>query len=160
MRLEHLFAAHSQAAWRVLRRCGLDASAADDGLQQVFLVARERLGDIVPGRERAFVCSVAVKVAARLREKARREEPHAEPFEGSTPGVDELYEQKRRRELLDGVLRGLDESLRTVLVLAEIEGLSKREVAEELDIPEGTAASRLRRAKHAFRARLEPVFRE
>ena len=46
----------------------------------------------------------------------------------------------------------MEDDLRTVFVLAEIEGQGKREIAEILGIPEGTAASRLRRALPCFSA--------
>ena len=42
-----------------------------------------------------------------------------------------------------------------VLVLQDVEGLSKREAAEVLDIPEGTVASRTKKAREQFRALLE-----
>ncbi len=48
----------------------------------------------------------------------------------------------------------MEEDLRTVLVLAELEGYGKAEISEVLSIPEGTAASRLRRAREDFEARL------
>lgn len=154
--LEHLFRQHADAAWRVLRRCGLDATTADDGLQQVFMVAGERLGDISPGSERAFLFGVAVRVASRLRHKQRRDalSPALPEPDARAPGADEAYEALARRALLDRLLGELAEPLRVVLVLAEVEGLSKREIALALSIPEGTAASRLRRAKVALRARL------
>ncbi|MBL8935299.1 MAG: sigma-70 family RNA polymerase sigma factor, partial [Archangium sp.] len=44
----------------------------------------------------------------------------------------------------------LTDELREVFVLQEIEGLSKREAAIALGVPEGTVASRLRRARETF----------
>jgi RNA polymerase sigma-70 factor (ECF subfamily) len=45
--------------------------------------------------------------------------------------------------------------LREVLVLQEGEGMSLSEIADLLDIPLGTAASRLRRARDEFRRLLK-----
>jgi RNA polymerase sigma-70 factor (ECF subfamily) len=45
--------------------------------------------------------------------------------------------------------------LRTVLVLFELEQLTKNEVAELLELPVGTAVSRLRRAREEFRSQLK-----
>jgi len=42
--------------------------------------------------------------------------------------------------------------LRTVFILSELEGMTMPEVAALLEVPVGTAASRLRRAREAFRA--------
>ena len=44
--------------------------------------------------------------------------------------------------------------LRTVFVLFELEQMTKTEVAALLDLPVGTAVSRLRRAREHFRASL------
>lgn len=150
-RLRALFEAHYDVVWRVLRRNGLPSAQADDGAQQVFLVALKRLEDVEDGKERAFLCATAVHVARRMRQGQPREELHEELPEsegGARP--DELNERKAQRALLDQLLGKLEEDVRQVFVLQEIEGLSKREAAAALGIPEGTVASRLRRAKESF----------
>jgi RNA polymerase sigma-70 factor, ECF subfamily len=153
-RLKVMFEAHYDLVWRVLRRSGLSPSAADDGAQQVFMVATKRLSDIEPGKERAFLCAAALKVAPRLR--TGREEPTADlPEQAAARTPEDAVELERRRRLLDEILSEMEADLRAVLVLTEIEGLTKREVAEALEIPEGTAASRLRRAREDFAARLQ-----
>jgi RNA polymerase sigma-70 factor (ECF subfamily) len=53
----------------------------------------------------------------------------------------------------------LSEDQRHILVLAGVESLSYREIAEELEIPMGTVMSRLARARSALRALLEPAER-
>lgn len=155
-RLRSIFDAHYDFVWRLLRRLGLDGATAEDGAQQVFMVAARRLSDIEAGRERAFVAGTAVRVAARLRiQRGRASGSELDGEESSdTPSPEDLVDQKKRRELLDAVLGEMEEELRTVLVLAEMEGYGKRELAEMLTIPEGTAASRLRRAREDFRERL------
>jgi RNA polymerase sigma-70 factor (ECF subfamily) len=67
------------------------------------------------------------------------------------PTTEQLLDQKRARELLDELFDALDDDLREVLVLQEGEGVSLSEIAELLEIPLGTAASRLRRAREEFR---------
>src|SRR5262249_27779124 len=65
---------------------------------------------------------------------------------------EELLERKRARQMLDRVLDTLPEDLRTIFVLFELEEMSTKEIAETLEIPMGTAASRLRRAREEFAA--------
>lgn len=162
-RFRAMFDAHYAFVFRVLRRGGLDAAAAEDGAQQVFLVGMRRIDAIETGKEKAFLGATALRVAARMRDqRARRRETAADdeaPADGggggqAPPAADELVERKRQRELLDRILSEMDDDLRAVIVLAEVEGLGKRELAEALGIPEGTAASRLRRAREDFDARL------
>jgi RNA polymerase sigma-70 factor (ECF subfamily) len=145
--------------WRLLRRVGLSRPDADDAAQQVFLVASRRLPELVPGRERSFLYGTAVRIAANLRRglRRRRESPEEElPAQSdAVEQPDELLEQRRARAFLDELLGQLPEDLRRVLVLAEIEQLTLAAIAELEQIPAGTAASRLRRAREAFRRLLE-----
>ena len=145
--------------WRLLRRFGLSRSDADDAAQQVFLVAARRLSELVPGKERSFLYGTAVRIASNLRRgsKRRREAPEEQPplAAAGEEQPDELLERRRACAFLDELLQQLPEELRRVLVLAEIEQLTLARIAELDGIPAGTAASRLRRARAAFRALLE-----
>ena len=53
-----------------------------------------------------------------------------------------------------GAISELSPTLRITLVLATVEGLSYREIAEILEIPEGTVAWRVNEARKQLRARL------
>jgi RNA polymerase sigma-70 factor (ECF subfamily) len=64
------------------------------------------------------------------------------------PSVDLDLEQDVR-----ATLAALTPEHRAVLVLRDLEGLSEAEAAAALDVPEGTAKSRLARAREAFRQR-------
>lgn len=146
--LEVLFEAHADDVWRVLRRCGLGPADADDGLQQVFLVATRRLADLQVGRERAFLCAVATRVASRLRQRRREElsELGELPEQAAGDRPDDALERRRLCARLDALLGTLEPALRELVVLTSVAGLPRREVAELVGLPEGTVASRLRRA--------------
>jgi RNA polymerase sigma-70 factor (ECF subfamily) len=58
------------------------------------------------------------------------------------------------RELLDRALAEVEPELRSIFVLREVEGLSYDEIALALEIPMGTVASRLNRARHELQQRL------
>jgi RNA polymerase sigma-70 factor (ECF subfamily) len=152
--------------FRCLRRCGLDEAAADDAVQQVFLIASTKLDVIQRGKEKAFLYGVAKNVAADARRKsARRQEvelvTNADDDESApmfdAPSADEMIDRERARALLDEVLATLPEKLRDVFVLSEIEELSATEVAACLDIPVGTVASRLAKARETFDAQLTRI---
>jgi RNA polymerase sigma-70 factor, ECF subfamily len=155
--LAHLLESYLQIVWRTLRRCGVPASAADDAAQEVFMVAARKLDDIVVGREKQFLCGIAVRVAANWRRAnaTRGEAPSIQPLTelpSTLPGPAELLHRKRLREAMQQILEALPEDLRTAFVLFELEGFTVPEVAEVLAVPLGTAASKLRRAREAFRA--------
>lgn len=145
--------------WRLLRRIGLSSEDADDATQQVFLVAARRREEVRGSRVRPFLYGTAVRVAANARRTlARRRDVPSEAITGASAlelPADEQVEQRRARALLDEVLGKLPAELRRVLVLAEIEQLTTREIAELEAVPAGTAASRLRRARALFHGLLE-----
>jgi RNA polymerase sigma-70 factor (ECF subfamily) len=108
--------------------------------------------------EKGFLFKIALNLAAHARRTmARRREVLAEeaPERIDTLATPEaLTDQKRMRQLLDGVLDKMDESLRVVFVLYEFEEMNMSEIADVLEIPRGTVASRLRRARAEFRERV------
>jgi RNA polymerase sigma-70 factor, ECF subfamily len=161
-RLEAMARENFQFIWRSLRRLGMPPGGVDDAAQQVFEVASRRLGDIVPGRERAFLFKTALLVAAEHRRHAsRRRELHpdaaVEELEDPAPTPEEANEWARKRALLDDILVAMRLEERTVFVLFELEELSMAEIAEIVEIPPGTVASRLRRAREDFHAQAKRV---
>ena len=161
-RLRELALENFQFIWRSLRRLGVPPDAVDDAAQQVFVVASRRIDDIEPGRERAFLFMSAVRVASEARRTHTRALGRADPRsveEVLDPALlpDELAREHEERMLLDTVLNSLPEKLRTVFVLFELEELSSIEIAELLNIPVGTVASRLRLAREAFHERAAKV---
>jgi RNA polymerase sigma-70 factor (ECF subfamily) len=143
---------------RVLRNAGTPDAEIDDEVQRTFITAARRLDDVRPGAEKGFLFKIALNLAAHARRTlARRREVLAEeaPERNETfPSPEQLTDQKRMRVLLDGVLDKMDESLRVVFVLYEFEEMNMSEIADVLEIPRGTVASRLRRARSEFRERV------
>lgn len=153
-RLERMFNEHHDFIWRLLRRLGLSTGGADDAAQHVFLVAAERIDDIKLGSERSFLFGTALRVARSQTRSDRRwvleEDMDVRRSEGARP--EERIDHQRAVDLMGRILDGMTLDLRTVFVLSELEGMTMPEVATLVEIPVGTAASRLRRAREAFRA--------
>jgi RNA polymerase sigma-70 factor, ECF subfamily len=159
-RLERMAEECFQFIWRSLRRLGVTEASVDDGAQRVFEIATLKLSKIRPGSERAFLFNTAVRVASGMRRRdfTRRESGDDGVLDALVdpgPHPEEATEWKQRRELLDELLAAMPMDLRTVFVLFELEGLPTIEIALLLDIPAGTAASRLRRAREHFEAQVK-----
>ncbi len=153
-RLVRLVEDHFDFVWRMLRRMGASPSDADDGAQQVFMIATRRLDAIAPGSEGKFLYGTARRVMANMRRSVRRRpEIVGDPDDTSTGGLgpDARAELSEAISLLDRLLERLAPELRRVLVLAEIEQVEVAEIARLEGLKPGTAASRLRRARQAFR---------
>jgi RNA polymerase sigma-70 factor (ECF subfamily) len=143
--------------WRFLRRLGFAEHVVDDAAQDLFFVALRRIDEVKPGSERAFLFGAAIRIATNLKRKSAREVP-TESFkqELDTAGSpEEKLDDERARAHLYRLLAELDDDLRTVFVMYEIEELTMQDIANVLEIPIGTVASRLRRAREDFTARLE-----
>jgi RNA polymerase sigma-70 factor, ECF subfamily len=150
--------------WRALRRLGVAAGDADDAAQQVFLVLARKLPEIEPGAEKAFLFGTAVRIASRARRtKQRRRENLEETFDellastfvSGDPDPEQALEQRQATELLSVILDTLPDELRAAFVLCEIEQLTMSEASELLDVPQGTIASRLRRAREQYDVAVE-----
>jgi RNA polymerase sigma-70 factor (ECF subfamily) len=158
-RLTAMVSEHSSFVARTLRNLGVPSRDLDDCVQRVYIVADRRLDDIRTGSERAFLFRSAAHIAAHARRSLARkrevleEEPH--PLSAPPAQPDEIAERKQAREMLDVVLAELSDELRTVFVLHSFEEMTMAEIAELLELPPGTVASRLRRARLLFRERVE-----
>ena len=156
-RLTSLFRNHFDLVWRTVRRLGVPPEHIDDAAQEVFVVASRRLDAIEPGKEKAFLFGVAVRVAADARRNNLRRRRATEEQEQSAqpevaPSAADLLDQKRARTLLDDIIARLPDDVRAVFMLFELEGLTMVEIATCLELPAGTVASRLRRGREAFEA--------
>ena len=144
---------HLGFVWRTLRRFGVAVADVDDAAQRVFLIANEKLASIRPGSERSFLVAVAMRVASHTRRANRRREAvHERWFQTQPPPppAEEPAERAEARDLLDRALDMMPDNLRSVFVLFELEELTVSEVAAVLELPRGTVATRLRRARTVF----------
>jgi RNA polymerase sigma-70 factor (ECF subfamily) len=154
-RISRLFVDHFDLVWRTVRRLGVPPAAIDDAAQEVFVIAARKLDAIEAGKEKAFLYGTSIRVAADARRAhARREvaSVEADDVGDDRASAGELVDQKRARELLDAIIARMPDDARDVFVLYELEGLTMAEIAGALELPAGTVASRLRRARELFAA--------
>lgn len=161
---EHLDALYSSA----LRFCAGRSADAEDLLQDTVFRAFRHFDDLRdPAAARAWFFTILARTNLnRLRTRRRRAERFAPDLDAGEfedalaswqQGVapDEYTDSALTRQRLSAALDTLDENLRPVIWLSDVEGFRQREVAEMLDIPEGTVASRLFRARRTLRVVLE-----
>jgi len=152
-RLTSAVTLHFNSVWRMLRRLGVPEADADDAAQRVFLALDKRLLDVPVERERGFLLSAAVRIAANTRRHLKRSREDAvldDETVAPEPSPERALQHRQLLAELDQALSGLSEEQRTVFVLYEIEGFSLPEIARNLEVPIGTATSRLRRARETF----------
>jgi RNA polymerase sigma-70 factor (ECF subfamily) len=156
-RLREMVDQHFDFIWRSLRALGVPSVVADDACQQVFIIASRKLELIAIGSERSFLFATARGVAANARRAhlRNREDADANALEGEmdrAPDPEQVATRNEAKRLLETILAGMAEDVRTVFVLFELEGMTTAEIANLLSLPMGTVASRLRRAREHFEA--------
>jgi RNA polymerase sigma factor (sigma-70 family) len=153
--LSTLVRRHAPMVWGVCRRHLHNHHDAEDAFQATFLVLVRKAPD-VPGRAVAnWLYGVARQTAVRLRataaKRGRREAQVVTMPEPTAPEV-------RDADLPDAVdeeLGRLPDHYRGVIVLCDLEGMTRGEAARQLGIPEGSVASRLARARALLARRLK-----
>lgn len=153
-RLRQVVSEHFEVLWRFLRRLGIPKGDVDDAVQEVVLVLARKLDRVEVGSERSFVLSTAFRVASSFRRAAKRrrevDDGGLQELEAPELNPEALAEKQRLRAVLQRVLNELPMELRAVFVLYELEELTMAEIASTLELPPGTVASRLRRAREQF----------
>ena len=159
---------YSGTIYNLALRLMNEPQEAEDVLQETFISAFRAL-DRFESRSRlsTWLYRIAYNAALmRLRKRRVSTVSLDEPWEMEdgellprqlvdwTALPDELLLSKEFRGKLDAALVSLPESLRSVFVLRDIEGLSTAETAEALGLTETNAKVRLHRARLALRERL------
>lgn len=130
------------------RRVG-NREEARDLAQEAFVRAFHAMPRFRPGRPFLPWFLTILDNLCRSWRRRFRAEPGLEEI--APPTTDGGMERLQRRLDLERGLSDLPEAQRRVVVLKEIRGFAHREVAEQLEIPVGTAMSRLHTALRRLR---------
>lgn len=73
------------------------------------------------------------------------------------PGPMATLEQRDRVDLLREALSGLPPTLRSAVIMRDLQELSYQEIADRLGLPEGTVKSRINRGRHELARRIRKL---
>ena len=147
--------------WTSARSLGVGPDTVDDVVQEAFIVIHARLNTLRdPAALRSWIYGIVRRTAlSQIRAQRTRDAYTLMYGENSvrasgmlTPSDD--AEQSDQTKLLWTLLERLDEPKRELFVMAELAEMTMPEIARTLDIPVGTASTRLRAARKAFEAAL------
>jgi len=145
-----LYEKYQHRVFRLATRL-VGVSDAADATQQVFLQLFRAIGQFRgQARFETWLYRLAVNECLqhiRRRGKVRTRELAYEPVDRSASSTNRM----ELRELLEAALGQLDPDLRAIFVLREVEELNYNQIAETLQIAEGTVGSRLNRARSHLR---------
>jgi len=140
------------AAHHILRDTGL----AEDATQQAMIDIWRKLPQLKdPDRFQAWAYRIVVRAAYAEAGRARRWGLRSPAMNTDRSFVPDHAAVVAERDQLERGFERLPIDHRTVVVLKHYAGLSNDEIAEVLDIPEGTVRSRLHYSLRTLRAALE-----
>ncbi len=158
--MEELYRRHAGPVLRAASRLTHCTCAAEDILQDIFLrLSREpHRFDPARGSLRALLVTMARgRAIDLLRSEAARTARHARVAAAvATRNAEDEAIRRFTAGEVRNALHGLRPEVRQALALAYFGGLTYREVALQLGVPEGTAKGRIRAGLLEMREQLEP----
>lgn len=173
-RLEQAALEHIDALYRTALRMTRNPSDAEDLVQEAYLRAFRSLHQFTEGTNlRAWLFRILTNTY--INEYRRRQR---RPSNASLDDLEEFYlydhlidsrvqppDERPEDVVLESLtvenviqsIEALPEEFRQVVLLADVEGFSYREIAEIVDIPVGTVMSRLFRARRRLQRQLYDV---
>jgi RNA polymerase sigma-70 factor (ECF subfamily) len=148
---------HLNDLYRTARRMLGNTGDAEDVVQETYLQAWKSFHRFEAGTNiRAWLFKILFHVTAHHRRKVFRfkqadttDETIAETVAWQPPPAADL----RDEEVL-GALAAVPQNYRTIILLADVQEFSYREIADILQVPIGTVMSRLNRGRKLLRAAL------
>jgi RNA polymerase sigma-70 factor (ECF subfamily) len=145
----------------------LDHATAEEITQEVFLTVWQKAATFDPARGtfRAWVSHIThTRVINELRRRGRRpsatsdaDGTRSENLADSAPDPAEAVWREHRRAVVRAAVETLPAPQRDALSLAFLEDLTNEQVADFLNLPLGTAKSRIRSGLKSLRVRLAPL---
>ena len=154
---ERLFSQLEKPVYNVVYRWLWREEEAADVVQEAFLRLWRMRDDVKAQTVEALVFRIAVNLASNRRRSRKLWQwtglaALAELGDTQTP--ESSLASARDRQAVRDAIDALPEKLRRVVVMTELSGLSYAEVAEALQIPQGTVGSRRSAALATLRTRL------
>src|SRR5690242_13367370 len=166
--LGSLYSRHSRLVFYLALQ-SLERPAAEELVQEVFLTIWRGAAAFDPeqGLFRPWLLRLAHwRILNELRRRHRRpaeqagfdedDEMFAQVLD-EAPGPEERAFQKEHRQIVDSALDSLPRKQREAVALAFLEDMTHEQVAEALDVPLGTAKTRIRTGLHTLRTVLAPI---
>lgn len=155
MSFRAIFDAHYAFVWRSVLHLGVPAAWADDAVQEVFLVVHKRFASYDAALPlRAWLWGIARHIAHNQKRSLGREARRREAIASDrVEEPDTSLERARELRFVREILFEMDEPMRDVLVLSDIEGLTAPEIASAVGANVSTVYSRLRIARQRFAER-------
>ncbi len=164
LNLERLYDEHSQALFAFLLNFTRSEADTRDLLQEIFIKLARQPDLIKAARdERAFLVRLAHNAAIDLMRRRGTRNKNYSQLASESESVfahSDNPDETEFRKALSEALADLPMEQRSVVHLKLWEGLTFEAIADALEIPPNTAASRFRYGLDKLRERLRPLYEE
>jgi len=153
---------HMRRAFSIAYRVLGQREDAEDLVQDAFLAALEKIDTFQEGRRFApWFYRILVNRGLNARKSRSLRQTEALPADLSGPGDSPLHHAERAelRERLETAMAALPDRQKTIVRLFELEGFTSPEIAEILEVSDGTVRWHLHQARQTLRAALAPFVR-
>lgn len=162
--LDRMTRCYGERLLRAGRRHCRSCAEAEDAVQDALLIAASELGQFrgegsVEGWLIRIVATACRRIGRGRKNDVALHDPEADPVDGRDSP--EIFAARRELgKLLDEALLALSPEDRLILLLAEVEGRTGEEIAQETGLSHGTVRTRLTRLRARLRTVLTPVLQD
>jgi RNA polymerase sigma-70 factor (ECF subfamily) len=155
-----IYEQHFAFVWRSLLLLGVSPASVEDVTQDTFNVVLQKLERFEERSSiRTWLFAIAQRIAANHRRMARRKTQPLRPLTDSVvsnePTPHALAEAQECARVVQRFVASLDAEFRSVFVLAVLEQVPARDVAQALRIPVNTVYTRVHHLREALRLAFE-----
>ncbi len=166
--MEEIVKRYSNKVYNLAYHLTRDASAAEEIMQEVFLTVISKIGTLTND---AFFSTWLYRVATNAsygflrKEKKFTDHTPVEELENATPPSydwstlpDDILLSDESKTILKEAIDSLSETMRTVVIMKDVEGLKNEEIAQTLGLSVPAVKSRLHRGRLILRDALSDYF--
>ena len=147
-----LYDKYCDAMYTIVYRMLNNYDETNDVLQEAFIQIFFKIDQF---RKESSLGAWIKTIVIRETLKHLREKRTFETLEDNYQGYFDFIPGTLDTEMLDKIILSLPHGIRTILYLVEVEGYKHKEVAEMLNITEGTSKSQLFKAKRLLKEKLK-----
>jgi RNA polymerase sigma factor (sigma-70 family) len=160
---ESIIQQHQRLVSHIVFRMVANQAEREDICQDVFVKVYQHLESFQFGSKLStWIAKIAYNTCLNYLEKKKvllfddvsSDDRSMESLPGDTSGPDRLAEEKQTSSLLRKEIRKLPVHYRTIITLYHLDQMSYKEIAETMDLPQGTVKSHLFRARKLLKERL------
>lgn len=157
---------YAKRAFAVANRLLQNAADAEDVVQDSFIAAVNAIDSFDPGRPfgpwfmRIVVNKGLTAIRSRAAESKHLRNTELTESDAVTASSESLQERAEIRDRFRAALKLLPDREQLIVQLADVEGFTSAEIAEQLAMPSGTVRWLLHQARASLRESLAPLRRE